>query len=92
MAAASGAEAGTDGGGLAAASGAEAGTDGGGLAAALGAEADGGGLAGATGAEAGTGGPAAVIAKSSCMIEASKFSRSRVHCNKFKKEQLASST
>jgi hypothetical protein len=62
------------------------------LAAALGAEADGGGLAGATGAEAGTGGPAAVIAKSSCMIEASKFSRSRVHCNKFKKEQLASST
>jgi hypothetical protein len=54
-------------------------------------------LAGATGAEAGTGGrtsfgPATVIAKSSCMIEASKFSRSRVHCNKFKKEQLASST
>ena len=82
---------------MAAASGAEAGTDGGGLAAALGAEADGGGLAGATGAEAETGGgtsfgPAAVIAKSSCMIEASKPSRSRVHCNKFKKEQLASST
>jgi len=69
---------------LAVASGAEAGTDG-------------GGLADATGAEAGTGGrtsfgPATVIAKSSCMIEASKLSRSSVHCNKFKKDQLASST